>query len=295
MESLALQMTLLEEIYNPELHSCKSCGQVFTGTYCNSCGEKLMEPKDRSMRTFLKSILLFLNFADNKFLKTLLLPLKSPGLLSKEYADGRRVRYLRPLQLFFLLNLVYFLFPVLQLFNTSLRTQMYYLFHSNMVRNLVIDRLVVEKLSLDGFTLLYDEKTTGLAKLLIMVYVLLASLPLSLIFRKKQRYFTDHVVLSLELACYNIFINALLLSGLLWILNKIVHWSGSGLGVYLNDTTFTIIFISTNLYFIYRAARTLYGEKGKRLIAKSILAIIGLFLALEVYRLLLFFVTFWCV
>lgn len=268
---------------------------MFTGIYCPICGEKVIEPKDRSMRTFMSNILIAVTFADNRFVKTLWLTIKNPGFLSREYADGRRVNYLRPLQLFFILNLVYFLFPVLQLFNSSLRTQMYYLFHSELARNLVIERVVQEGISIDGFSLMYDAKTAGLAKLLIIIFVLFASLPLSIIFMKKNRYFTDHVALSVELACYNIFVNAIFLSALLWILSKILHWSGSGLGDYLNDTTFTIIFISTNLYFIYRAAITFYQQKGKRLIVKSILAILGLFLALEAYRLLLFFVTFWTV
>jgi len=284
-----------DESLTPTQHTCKSCDNIFTGVYCNLCGEKVIEAKDRSLRTFFSNILIALTFVDNRFIKTLWLTIQNPGFLSKEYADGRRVNYLRPLQLFFILNLVYFLFPVLQLFNSSLRTQMYYLFHSDMVRNLVVNRLVVENMSLEGFTLMYDDKTTGLAKLLMVAFVLLASLPLSLIFIKKDRYFTDHVTLSVELACYNIFINAIFLSSVLWVVSKILRWSGSGLGDYLDDTTFTVIFISTNLYFIYRAARTFYAQKGKRLIVKSVLAILGLFLALEAYRVLLFFVTFWTV
>jgi len=286
---------MAEETLTPTQHTCKSCDHVFTGLYCNVCGEKVIEPKDRSMRTFMSNILIAITFADNRFIKTLWLTIQNPGFLSREYADGRRVNYLRPLQLFFILNLIYFLFPVLQLFNSSLRTQMYYLFHSKMARELVVNHIVREGLSMDGYSLMYDAKTTALAKLLIVLFVLLASLPLSLIFLKKNRYFTDHVTLSVELACFNMFVNAIFLSGLLWVLSKILHWSGSGLGDYLNDTTFTVIFISTNLYFIYRAARTFYQQKGKRLIAKSLLAIIGLFLALEAYRLLLFFVTFWSV
>lgn len=284
----------MTEVTNaPIEHTCKSCGNTFTGLYCNICGEKVIEPKDRSLRTFLSNILLFISFADSRFFKTLWLTIKNPGFLSKEYADGRRINYLRPLQLFFILNLVYFLFPVLQLFNSSLRTQMYYLFHSSMVREMVVKHVVSEGISLEGYALMYDAKTTGLAKLLMVGFVLLASLPLSLIFIKKNRYFTDHVTLSVELACFNMFVNAVFLSALLLVLSKIFHWSGSGLGSYLNDTTLTVIFISTNMYFIYRAARTFYQQKGKRLIVKSLVAIIGLFLALEAYKVLLFFVTFW--
>ena len=233
--------------------------------------------------------------ADNRFLKSLWLTLKNPGFLSKEYANGRRVNYIRPLQMFFVLNLVYFLFPTLQLFNARLNTQMYYLFHSPIARALVNQRLEDAHMSLTGFELIYNQKTTMLAKLLIVVFVWLAAVPLGLIFRKKNRYFTDHVALSVELACYNIFVNAILLSVTLFGLSKVFRWSGTSLGGYLNDDTLTLIFISTNLYFIYRAAKTFYGQTGKSLILKSALGILGLFLALEVYKLLLFFVTFYSI
>lgn len=276
-------------------HTCKSCGNVFTGIFCNVCGEKVIQPSDRSFKNFIGSFLTAITLADNRFLKTLWLTIKNPGFLSKEYANGRRVKYIRPLQMFFVLNLIYFLFPVLQLFSSSLKTQMYYLFHSPMVRGMVNQRVMDEHMSLSGFELIYNQKTTVLAKLLIVVFVWLASVPLSLIFRKKNRYFTDHVALSVELACFNIFVNALVLSVILLVLSKIFKWSGTTLGSYLDDTTLTIIFVSTNLYFIYRAAKTFYGQTGKSLIIKSALGIIGLFLALEAYRLLLFFVTFYSI
>ena len=176
-------------------HTCKTCGNAFVGVYCNLCGEKVIEAKDRSFKSFIGNFLTAITLADNRFLKTLWLTIKNPGFLSKEYANGRRVNYLRPLQVFFVLNLVYFLFPVLQLFNSTLRTQMYFLFHSPMIRGLVNQRVNDEGISLTGFMMIYNEKTTILAKLLIVVFVWLASLPLSLIFRKKNRYFTDHVAL----------------------------------------------------------------------------------------------------
>lgn len=276
-------------------HTCKTCGNVFTGLYCNLCGEKVIEGRDRSFKSFLGNFTNTLNPKDNRFIRTLWLTIKNPGFLSKEYANGRRVNYVRPLQLFFVLNLVYFLIPGLQLFNSSLRTQMYFLFHSPMIRGMVNQRMLDEGISLAGFTLIYNQKTTVLAKLLIMVFVWVASIPLSLIFAKRNRYFTDHVALSIELACYNIFVNAIFLSGILFVLSKIFRWSGTTLGDYLNDTTLTIIFISTNLYFIYRAARTFYGQTGKMLILKSVFGILGLFFALEAYRLILFFVTFYSI
>src|SRR5687768_8601619 len=86
-------------------HTCKSCGHEFTGLYCNICGEKVLEPRDRTLKTFLSQIQLALTFTDNKFLKSLKLMITRPGFLSREFVEGRRVPYARPIQVFFVLNL----------------------------------------------------------------------------------------------------------------------------------------------------------------------------------------------
>ena len=114
-------------------HICKSCGNEFRGLYCNVCGEKVIEPTDRSFRVFLSHILIATTIVDNKFVKSLALTVKRPG---REYVDGRRVKYLRPLQMFFILNLIYFLFPILQMFNSSLYTQLYVLQERSFQRKL---------------------------------------------------------------------------------------------------------------------------------------------------------------
>ena len=274
-------------------HICKSCGNHFNGLYCNVCGEKVIEAKDRSFRVFLSNILIATTIVDNKFVKSLLLTIKTPGFLSREYVDGRRVRYMRPLQMFFILNLIYFLFPVLQMFNSSLYTQLYVLPHRQIAKEVVSKKVGAEGLSIQGFEMMYNDKTNGLAKLLLVVFVVLASLPLSIIFRKKDRYFTDHLALAVELTSFNLAINAISLSVVLIITNKIFKWSHLEWGNYLNDLTLTIIFVSTNLYFIFIAARWFYNQRGKRRIFKAFLGVLGLFLALEAYRFVLFFITIW--
>lgn len=276
-------------------HSCKSCGNSFTGSYCNLCGEKVLLTSDRKFKSFLTHVLIAITFADNKFIKTLWLVIKKPGFLSKEYVNGVRVKYIRPLQLFFILNLIYFLFPVFQLFNASLYTQMYLLPHRNIAREFVLEKISNSNMSLQAYTLVYDAKSQSLAKLLIVVFILIASIPLSLIYRKRNLYFTDHTALAVELACFNLAINALLLSGIFWTLNTAFNWADSGWIQYLDDLAITVIFVITNTYFLWRASRTFYNQKGFLQSSKVILALVGLYLSLEVYRLLLFFITYWSI
>ena len=264
-----------------QTHICKSCQHTFTGIYCNQCGEKVLQPVDRSFRKFLSNILIAITFADSKFVKTLWLVIQKPGFVSLEFANGRTVKYLKPLSLFFLLNLFYFFFPVIQLFNASLNTQLLSPYGS-LIQEMIAHKMVSTRLDMSSFSLIYNIKTTSFAKLLVMVFVVLASLPLNFLYRKRNRYFTDHVGYAVELACFNLFINALVLT---------VFARFLGLGKYLDETVLTVIFISTNLYFLVRSSITFYHEKGWRLIAKSLVMVLFLKVALEMYRGILFLIT----
>jgi len=267
---------------SPDQHSCKSCGSSFAGLYCNQCGEKIIQPSDRSLRTFLSSVMVALTFADSKFFKSIKLVVLNPGFLSREFADGRRVKYLRPMSLFFLLNLIYFIFPIIQLFNATLITQLNS-FHGRFARHTVASKMTELGIQdFASFALVYDQKTIGLAKMMVIVFAIVFSLPLNLIYRTRNRYFTDHVGLSVELVCFNLFINALLLS----VIAALV-------GTYISELVLTGILVTTNLYFISRSGVTFYHDKGVKLVFRSLLMLIMLKVALEVYRAILFYITIW--
>ncbi len=269
----------------PVQHQCKSCGNIFEGNFCNQCGERVRVPADRTFRSFLNDLVQAVTLADNKFVRSLWLILSKPGFLSREIAEGRTVRYLNPVSVFFVLNLVYFLFPIVQLFSASLTTQLIAPLGA-LLRNPLAHKIASLHLNLASFEQLYNLKTVTLAKLLVMVFVIFASLPLNILFRKRNRYFTDHFGYAVELACFNLFVNAILVS----IVTAIFP-----IGRHIDENIVTSLFISTNLYFLMRASNTFYLERGWRLIAKSVAMILFLKVALELYRLVLFFVTLWSI
>ncbi len=263
------------------LHICKSCGNEFTGNFCNHCGEKVLHRKEKSFQNVFTGLWTAITFTDSKFLKTLLLILRRPGFVSSEIAQGKTVNYQKPLSLFFVLNLIYFFFPVIQLFNASLNTQLLSPL-GHFYQTIIAKKIVAMKIDVPSFSLIYNLKTTGFAKLMVMVFAVVASLPLNLLFRKRNRYFTDHIDYMVELACFNLLINAIALSMIA---------AFTGLGKHMDELVLTVIFISTNLYFLIMSSREFYKEKGWRLIAKAVVMILFLKIALEIYRSILFFVT----
>jgi len=274
----------------PLTHICKSCGNTFSGNYCNECGEKVLHASDRSFKRFAETVIKAITFADSTFIKTLWLVLKKPGFISREFIEGRRVNYLKPLSLFLVLNLVYFLFPVIQLFNASLNTQLRSSSILRVLRNLYSNVVATKTASIGidfpSFSLIYNLKTVGLAKLMVMVFVVIGSLPLNFLYRKRNRFFSDHIDYMVELACFNLLVNAIALS---------VVAAFTGIGNYLNETSLTIFFISTNLYFLMRSSAQFYDEKGWRLVVKSTIMMLFLKVALELYRSILFFLTIWSI
>jgi hypothetical protein len=274
----------------PLTHICKSCGNTFAGNYCNECGEKVLHASDRSFKKFAGAIFKAITFADSTFVQTLWLVLKRPGFISREFIEGRRVNYLKPLSLFLVLNLAYFLFPVIQLFNASLNTQLrsssVLRVLKNLYTNVVATKTARMGIDFSSFNLIYNLKTVGLAKLMVMVFVVIGSLPLNLLYRKRNRFFTDHIDYMVELACFNLFVNAIVLS---------VVAAFTGVGRYLNETSLTIFFVSTNLYFLMRSSFQFYDEKGWRLVVKSVIMMLFLKVALELYRSILFFLTIWSI
>ena len=102
-------MTKRNENIKNNLRTCPSCGTKMLGIYCHNCSEKRIASSDYSLSKFLKQSINFLTHYDSKFIQSARILVSRPGFLTKEYFAGRRVTYVKPLQLFFLLNLLFLL------------------------------------------------------------------------------------------------------------------------------------------------------------------------------------------
>ena len=94
---------------------CENCETPIAGKYCSECGQRYDGGHPvHSVRHFVREATEDLTHADSRLWQTLIALLARPGLLTREFLDGRRARYLPPLRLYLVLSLVFFLLSGLQ-------------------------------------------------------------------------------------------------------------------------------------------------------------------------------------
>lgn len=274
---------------------CKNCENTFSGTYCNLCGEKILDEKEKSIRHFLANVFNAITFIDNKFLRTLKLMLVRPGYVSMQYIQGIRVPYIRPLSMFFIVNLIYFLFSSSEIYNSTLYTQMNLLPHSGIVTQLVESRIQEEAISINDFTIKYEQQSTSLAKLLLIIFVFITSLFLALLNIRKSKYFIDHLIVSLELNSISTLLGPVISLQLAIVLVKVLRLFDVDIHFILNDKNFSFILILIFMYTLFRIHRIVYKDSVTWSSLKSLAFIPCLFISLQIYRVFLFVATFFSI
>src|SRR5687767_8361272 len=88
--------------------ACANCGSAGVAQYCGACGQAAPSPTDYSLRAYAADLLGQLTSADGKAVRTLWALVARPGALTDDHLAGRRARYLTPLQLFLLVNVLLF-------------------------------------------------------------------------------------------------------------------------------------------------------------------------------------------
>jgi hypothetical protein len=104
------------ETHTAHAHArCANCSALLAGAYCHHCGQ--VAHVHRSLLHMLEEGIHGVLHFDTKSWRTLPLLIARPGLLTRRYIEGRRVRYVSPLALF--LFSVFFMFFVFSLLGST--------------------------------------------------------------------------------------------------------------------------------------------------------------------------------
>lgn len=261
------------------------------GRYCSHCGEKRLEPHERSLRHLAGEFIGTLFNIDNKFFKSIRLMLRRPGQLSQDYVNGRRRLYMRPSSLFLILAAVYFLFSPFEIFVAPLKTHTHYSGYRAYASRVVQEKLSEDSISLEALSQAFNRQSEKVAKWLILLFLPAAGLILSGLFYKKGRYLADHFVLGIELNSYNLIMHFMLLPLFLVVAVLLVRALLS-LEFLVTDAVLVPAIGLSFATFSTLAFRRFYGQKWGESLLKAILFLLLIAqFAFVFYRFILFWIT----
>lgn len=276
---------------NKEALICASCKSYYQGNYCNKCGEKRVLKKERTLVYFLGQLLNAITFSDSKMLKSFGLLLIKPGFLSKEYILGRRNLYTKPLPLFLIINLLYFFFQPVDTFYSGYYSQTEHQNYSNYAKKIADSKMKTLNLSKVQFANRYNKAAMDYSKTLIILLVFLFSIPLSIVFWKREGLYFNHIIFSLGYISFILLGPILLLSIIVKILQFILknyfeiifQPNINGLAFSSLIASFLLLYLIKGLYRFYEQKYIWIIPKALFLLASTIAVIIG-------YRFLMFLI-----
>lgn len=271
--------------------SCLNCGSRLSGPYCAQCGQRDIVPADRGLMHLLGDAFTELTSLESRTWRSVACLLARPGELSSAYLAGARQRYLKPISLFLLVNLVYFFAPPINDFNLPLRYQ------ANQYWGAAIVQLAEHKAAryeakgrvdpvrdvlngqvVPGYAALaqdYAVRSADVSKLLMVIHVPFLAFGLMLAFGFRRWWYAEHFVVALHLFAW-----VLAATMLLSVLGQALHVLGvTELRAIMNSIVFAVLALCWTL-----ALRRVYSLRWPRAFATFTILLLSLFLGHFVYR-----------
>ena len=87
---------------------CRNCGHPIHLKYCPNCGQHIGDHNTRLWNILMEFSEEFIRL-DSKFFRTMIPLITKPGFLTKQWVEGKRVRYITPLKLYITISAIAFL------------------------------------------------------------------------------------------------------------------------------------------------------------------------------------------
>ena len=280
----------------PSRQTCVSCGRPSTTPYCPHCGERRASDRKYTLPAFLGEAFEALTNADSTITRTLRTLFSRPGELTAAYMQGVRVRYMKPLQLFFVLNVLYFLWASWiggwRVFDTTLGNHVVHQWYGDIARDLVRGRLVDRDITFDAYAASFNGAATVQAKSLIVVMVPAFALLVGVLQVRRRRPLVQHLVYALHTYCMLLvfLVAAYYLVAMpvtLYLLARELPQSA-----FNADAMLGMVQLAALVAYIAASLRGAYGERLVTAVPKAVILALGIAVILFLYRGLLFFTTF---
>jgi len=272
------------------VETCPTCNTVLAGLFCHNCGEKKLTGGDYSLVKFLQQAVHILTHYDARVFRSLLLLITRPGFLTAEYFTGRRVPYLKPVQLFLLVNIVYFFAVSLfgwNTFATHLDVHLHNGYYGREATAMVESRLSERNITLEDYKESFDHTSSTFSKTLIFTMIPFIACLLQLAYRRPHHYYVEQLVFSIHFFAFlllylvgmGLLVKIVLIAiGALWHHNVMSY----------ADLLGTIIVAAGTFFYLILALRRVRSQSWFVTIIKAGMITYFSFWVLWIYRIILF-------
>lgn len=244
---------------------CLSCQTELKGRFCHVCGEKRIDPdRDYSLAHFVEEVVDGFTHFDSKFFKSMKCLLVKPGFLTQEYVLGRRKPYMKPIQIFILTTVFFYLvFPkVSSFYSNPLDLVNGFRYHNSVSNTFSFDMTTAMEnkrqqlqLEQDDLLLFIRKEAAHLSKAALFMLIPFFGLSSFLLFRKRQPKFVPHLIYAMHSLSFYIVLDMLFVGTF-----KLLQYGSIG------DSE---LYILLGLLFLYQfwESRNIYGYSwGKNLL-----------------------------
>jgi hypothetical protein len=287
----------------PGAPPCPNCGSAMVAEFCARCGELQPAHRDLSIGAVAHDAVQEFAGVDGKIPRTIWALLTKPGLLTREFIDGRRGRYSKPLSLFLVLNLVFF---VIQPHTGLLRYRLSdYIgppgdVNDSRAATMVAARLAASHESRASYEVRFDNTLADQKKSMLLFAVPVFAAVMAIIFVGTKRFFVEHLVFAVHAYA---FLLALLAVGIAALFYAVGGWlmiaDLIGLPVgraesFLNGEAALVIAIAAVMVtYLALAIRRAYGGSVRAAVARALVLSFVQMALIPLYHDLLFFTTFY--
>ncbi|MEL7297735.1 MAG: DUF3667 domain-containing protein [Pseudomonadota bacterium] len=184
--------------------ACLNCGAELATTdrYCPACGQQVLGTDARHFSTLAKSSLKEVTSLDGRVLPSFWHLIAKPGSLTRAYIIGQRSRFLKPISVFLMANLLFFLAPTLSDFNITLYDQYTLQPYSSWISGWIDAAVNASGQSFGEVAAAYNERVRDIAKIMVIVHVPFLAVVSFLAGFDRRYLFADHVVAMLHLVSF---------------------------------------------------------------------------------------------
>ncbi len=272
--------------------SCPSCGAAAATRFCGGCGEERPTGHHLDLRHLAGELLENFAHFDGRLLRSLRTLVAAPGELTRAYVAGKRKPFVGPIQLFLVVNVLFF--AVQSLTGMSIFSRQLSALLDGAEPGGFFARRVAARLARTGATLAdyaprYDAAEHTHAKTWVILMVPLVAL-CTWILCRRARGAVPHVVFALHFLAFQMlaFAGLFVLASLVWRLvlraNPAAEWGPFDRVLSLGELA------SVGLCALFALRRAFGGSWGANLVRAGLLAAAAPWI-LWIYRAALFAIT----